>query len=64
MEENQIEIWRTIVGYANKYDVSNLGNVRNVKRGRILKQNLDRDGYSRLCLILEGKKKLPASGWE
>ena len=66
MTENNVEIWKQIEGYENKYDVSNLGNVRtsyeaveltNVKRGRIIKQYISTNGYLRICLCLEGKVK-------
>ena len=38
------EVFKTIVGFEN-YEVSNIGNVRNIKRGNILKPMLDKDGY-------------------
>lgn len=31
------EIWKEIIGYEGLYEVSNLGKVRNMKTGRILK---------------------------
>ena len=31
------EVWKDIVDYDEKYEVSSLGNVRNKKTGRILK---------------------------
>jgi hypothetical protein len=43
------EEWRSILGYEN-YEVSDLGKVRNVKSGRILKPQLVKDGYLRLEL--------------
>jgi len=50
-----IEIWRDVAGYSGQYQVSNLGNVRNLNwrsAGRIrqLSPCLDRDGYLSVCL--------------
>ena len=46
------EIWKTISGYGDNYEVSNLGKIRVAKRqhggkpvGTILKNKLNRDGY-------------------
>ena len=50
------EIWRPIVGYEGKYEVSNLGNVKNVKTGRILKPSSDYDGYLLVNLYDNGRK--------
>lgn len=65
------EEWRGIEGYENLYQVSNLGRVRSVDRyvktksnskcfrkGKILKQSEDNDGYKRLNLSKNGKPKL------
>jgi hypothetical protein len=46
--ENQKEIWKTIDGYEN-YQVSNLGNVKNLKTNKILKKGNSR-GY--VCQVL------------
>ncbi|MCF1632931.1 NUMOD4 domain-containing protein [Tetragenococcus koreensis] len=66
------EIWRTIVGYEGFYEVSSLGKVRSLKRsieqkgdvkhirvmeGRVLKHNLDRNGYHKVVLSKNGKTK-------
>lgn len=40
-----------------KYEVSNLGKVRNIKSGRLLKSYLDKDGYLKHCLSEHNKKK-------
>ena len=42
-----MEEYRTIKDFET-YEVSNLGNVRNVKTGRIMKTNVNKDGYYRL----------------
>ena len=43
------ELWRPAVGWESRYEVSNLGRVRN-KQGRVLRQYLNNDGYLRLEL--------------
>jgi len=39
--QNIMESWKVIAGFEN-YEVSDLGNVRNIKTGRILKPNSDK----------------------
>lgn len=66
-----IEEWRSVIGWEDWYEVSNLGNVRSVDRyilysnnqkrlqkGKILKPYLDKNGYAVVCLIKNGKKKI------
>lgn len=48
-----MEVWKNVFG---KYEVSTLGNVRNSKTGRLLKQLSDKDGYMRVCLYESGKR--------
>ena len=66
------EVWKEIIGFENRYDVSNLGRVRSKAitlntnnqhstcnrriKGRILKQNF-RGNYLRVCLAKSGTKK-------
>ena len=50
------ECWRSIDGYMN-YQVSNVGRVRNVSTGKILKQVFDKDGYYFLNLDKDGVGK-------
>lgn len=45
------EIWKDIGGFEGRYQVSNLGRVRNLK-GRVLKPYINNSGYS--CLKLAG----------
>lgn len=47
-----MEEFRNVFG---KYEVSNLGSVRNSKTGRTLAQVLDRYGYPVVCLHEDGK---------
>ena len=55
-----IENWKKEVGYEN-YSVSNHGNVRNDKTGRILKFGSDRVGYLMVNLIKDKKIINPKS---
>lgn len=52
----EVETFVKIVGF-EKYEVSNLGRVRNVKSGRILKPRLRRDGYLEHLLYKNNKQK-------
>lgn len=56
------EIWKDIEGYENKYQVSNLGNVRslnfnNTGEPRNLKQKINRYGYNEVKLSKNNKTK-------
>lgn len=51
-----IECFKEIEGYPN-YEVSNLGNVRNKKRGKVLKPSKDRGGYQQVLLCKGSKQK-------
>ena len=64
MEEN-IEIWKPVVGYEGLYEVSSYGRVRSLDRddgrgwwikGRILKQDLCKNGGLRVTLYNRTKK--------
>lgn len=50
------EIWKDIEGYGGLYQVSNLGNVKNIKRNIYLQPNLG-DNYLRVNLCKKGKCK-------
>ena len=49
-----VEIFVYIKGYKNLYEISDLGNVRSVKRGKILKWQVAGKGYS--STLLRGKR--------
>ena len=56
-----MEIWKSVLGFENIYEVSNLGRVRRIKAGRrtyvgkILKQSTKRAGY-KFVLLVKNKK--------
>ncbi len=54
-----MEIWKDIAGYEGLYQVSNLGNVKSFckKTPHILSPATDRNGYSSVCLHIDGKKR-------
>ena len=57
------EIWRDVKGYEGLYQVSSEGRVKSLKRKgrrkeRILKHQIDRNGYLRLNLCAGGKSRL------
>lgn len=65
-----VELWKPITNYEGYYEVSNQGNVRTVTRfiensgkhgmwykSRLLKFNIDKDGYCTVALQKEGKIK-------
>jgi len=49
------EEYKPIQDFEN-YEVSNLGNVKNKKTGRILKPNVGNDGYNKLSLMKDKKR--------
>ena len=51
------EIWKDIKGYEGRYQVSNIGNVRSVIRGKLLAPQPGPYGYLRVPLQTEGKQK-------
>lgn len=56
LEDTDVEIWRDIKGFEGLYAVSNKGNVKNLKSGRILGGAYNQYGYKRITL--KGKKYL------
>ena len=61
-----MEIWKDIEGYENKYQISNLGNVKSletwtgdkyIRREKILKNMVYGNGYYYVCLSKNGKVK-------
>ena len=48
------EIWADIKNYEGIYQISNEGNVKNIKRDKYLKPRLDKYGYLRVILYKKG----------
>ena len=53
---SEVETFVKIEGF-EKYEVSNLGKVRNIKSGIMLKPWITKDGYLRHCLYKHNKRK-------
>lgn len=53
-----IEIWKDIPSYEGKYQVSNLGRVKSLRRNKekLLKYVTTKDGYYQVCLQVNGKQ--------
>jgi len=47
------ETWKPILGYEGIYLVSDLGRIKRISSGRILKE-IDKRGYSQICLYKNG----------
>ena len=50
------EIWKDVVGFEGLYKVSNLGNVKSLRIGKILIPSINR-GYKRITLCKNGNRK-------
>lgn len=57
MKNTLNEIWKDIEEYQGIYQVSNLGNVRNIKTHRILQPSYTKDGYQFVGLCKDGTQK-------
>ena len=53
------EIWKDIPGYEGHYQVSNQGRVRNSKRGRVKKPNIQGSGYLQTVLSVQAVRTHP-----
>lgn len=51
-----MEIWKNIESSPN-YEISNLGSVRNIKTGNVLKIATNNSGYKLVCLSNKNKKQ-------
>ena len=49
-----MEEWKNVIGYEGLYEVSNKGNVRNVRRNTLLKLSKTNDGYIQVHLYKNG----------
>lgn len=52
-----MEVWKPIKGYETYYEVSNYGNVRNLKTGYVMKKRHTYDGYVKVTLTVNYKAK-------
>ena len=50
--------WRPVVGLEKRYEVSNYGDVRNIKKGTLLHPFLNYKGYPFVCFYISGKPKM------
>src|SRR6478736_2469888 len=57
--KNEIESWHDIPGYGNTYQISDMGNVRNLRFNKIkvLKPGIIESGYRQVVLCNKGTKK-------
>lgn len=51
-----MEKWIPAKGFS-KYEVSNLGNIRNVKTGRVMRTNVNEHGYIQTCIRDDEKRQ-------
>lgn len=51
------EIWKDVKGYEDYYQVSNNGNVKSLRNGKILIPSITIHGYKRITLCKNGKKE-------
>lgn len=51
--------WKPVNGYEGIYEVSDLGDIRNVVTGRALKPKIERNGYVRIHLIKTTQHNFP-----
>ena len=52
-----MEIWKDIEGYEGYYQISSMGNVKNVKTNKLLLGDVNRVGYKRVILYSPVKKR-------
>jgi hypothetical protein len=50
-------MWKDIVGFEGRYEISDTGEVRNTKTQKILTLKVDRDGYHQIGLRKSGDRK-------
>lgn len=55
------EIWKDL-DFSKKYEISNLGRVRNKLTDRILKQSIQSSGNAIVCLSIDGKVRTYSVG--
>lgn len=67
--ENNLEIWKDVIGYEGIYEISSFGNIRSIDRitmsfkkqrqykSKVLSQRLGKQGYFYVVLCKNGKQK-------
>lgn len=53
-----MEDWKLVIGYEDQYLVSDLGNVKSIKRDKLMRPAPDGDGYLMLTLCKHGTRKM------
>ena len=57
-EDARVEVWKDIPGYAGRYQASTLGRIRSIiKLPTVLKEDVQPNGYRRVYLWENGRKK-------
>lgn len=51
------ETFLSVPGYEGLYEISNLGNVKSLRSGKLLKQASNKDGYKMVSLTVKGKSR-------
>src|ERR1700677_3124394 len=51
------EIWRPVASVKNMYEASSYGHIRNARTGKLLAGWLNEDGYRRVTLKVDGKRR-------
>lgn len=51
------ETFLSVPGYEGLYEVSNLGNIKSLRSGKLLKQASNKDGYKMVSLTKDGKSR-------
>jgi hypothetical protein len=51
-----MEVWKDVVGYEGRYEVSNTGDIRNSRTGRVLSPGLSQ-GYLYVALYRDGSRQ-------
>lgn len=52
-----MENWKPIINFEGLYEVSDLGRIRNIKTGRVLKACPERHGYLSLSVYPKGRER-------
>jgi len=57
MENNIEELWKDLIGYEDRYQISNLGKIRFKDSQELKASYLNQDGYEVTTIRIKGKKK-------